>query len=242
MIFALTSRQTDAAWRCSSRFLDVWVGYQNPADDINVGSRNIYNRLADIPGVGYQGHPGVDRQSLPNHDLRPRMSTSTYGGKQETYASWDMPNGVITSQSPAAAWASSGSPDASWSDRVTRLYETLELPGSGSDYHLAINSTVDALWDSRRQDPDVLPVLERLCLLDIKLIEAHPEIGQYANGENSFSLYAPAFGHLIRLYEREGYVKEALKVAQLGVALGQRPVDAERLEMRLRELEAEDAA
>jgi hypothetical protein len=49
-------------------------------------------------------------------------------------------------------------------------------------------------------------------------------------------------GNLIRLYEREGFIAEALEIARRGVALGQEPDEVQRLEACLRDLEAEDVA
>lgn len=36
----------------------------------------------------------------------------------------------------------------------------------------------------KRQDPDALPELERLCLVDIKLLEARPDIVQFKEDED----------------------------------------------------------
>jgi hypothetical protein len=155
---------------------------------------------------------------------------------------WDMPNRVSTTQSPAASWASSGSPDASWPDVLRRLYESLELPGSASDYHFAILRTTEDLWNRRRQDPDVLPEVECLCLLDIKLVETLPGVGLSSAEDEPIILYIPAFGYLVRLYEREGFIEDALQIARRGTALGQKSDEEQRLETLLRELEAEDVA
>src|SRR5207245_3306124 len=108
--------------------------------------------------------------------LRPNISTYSINGKSRVSVMWDMGNGGSTSQSPAAAWGNFGPMDIPWPAVLRRLFEALELPGSVSDYHTAIWRTFDALWDRRRQDPDILPELERLCLLDLKLMELLPEM------------------------------------------------------------------
>lgn len=206
-----------------------------------MSKEQIFAGLSKVPGVGYECPPGIDRRALPRVNARPRISTSRLEGKPRTYVSWDLPGGGCTSQSPTSDWATSGPEDAPWPDVVRRLHEALELPGSGSDYHFALLSTTDVLWGRCRQDPDVLPVLERLCLLDIKLLEARPEIARVEREDDeSFGLHVPAFGYLIRLYEQEGMIEDALRIARRGTALGQRPADVERLEARLRDLEAED--
>jgi hypothetical protein len=214
----------------------------DPTGQDDVGKENIYNRLAEIQALGYETPPGIDRRTLPKHNLRPRISTYSFDGKKSTYVSWDIGNGVSTSQSPASDWAISGTPDAPWPDVLRRLFEALELPGSASDYHHAIWRTADGLWDRRRQDPDILPEVERLCLLDLKLMELLPEIARVSPDHIPHMVHVPATRHLIRLYEREGFIVEALEIARRGVVLGQEPAEAQRLEARLQDLEAEDAA
>ena len=207
-----------------------------------VGKETIYTRLADIQDLGYRTPPGIDRRTLPNHNLRPNISTYSFDGKPRVSVMWDMGNGGSTSQSPAAAWGNGGTMEVSWPDVLRRLYEAVELPGSISDYHNAIWRTFDALWDRRRQDPDILPELERLCLLDLKLMEFLPEMARVSPDHMPQMVHVPATRHLIRLYEREGFVADALEIARRGVALGQEPAEAQRLVARLRDLEAEDAA
>ena len=202
----------------------------------------VYTRLADMQALGYKTPPGIDRRTLPNHNLRPNISTYSFDGKPRVSVMWDMGNGGSTSQSPAAAWGNFGSMDIPWPDVLRRLFEALELPGSVSDYHIAIWRTFDALWDRRRQDPDILPELERLCLLDLKLMEFLPEMARVSPDHMPQMVHVPATRHLIRLYEREGFLAEAIEIARRGVALGQDPAEAQRLEARFRDLEAEDAA
>lgn len=222
-----------------SGFPDAMV---DPTGLDNMGKETVYTRLADMQELSYKTPPGIDRRTLPNHNLRPNISTYSFDGKPRVSVMWDMGNGGSTSQSPAAAWGNFGSMDIPWPDVLRRLFEALELPGSVSDYHTAIWRTFDALWDRRRQDPDILPELERLCLLDLKLMEFLPEMARVSPDHMPQMVHVPATRHLIRLYEREGFVAEALEIARRGVALGQEPAEAQRLEARLRDLEAEDAA
>lgn len=204
-----------------------------------MGNDAFYARLAEIQGIGHETPPGIERDALPHRDLRPKTSTVTYGGKQVSYVSWHLGN-VITSQSPASAWATSGDPKSSWPDLLRRLFEALELPGSVADYHQVILRAFDALWERRREDPDILPEVERLCLLDLKLMEIHPDLTRVFPN-TSHMVHVPATAYLIRLYEREGSIAEALDVARRGVDLGQEPSESHRLEALLRDLEAEDA-
>ncbi len=99
--------------------------------------------------------------------------------------------------------------------------EGLELPGVPSDYHFMIQSTVGELWKRRREEPAGISDVERLCWLDLDLIDARPDCVTYENDEGS-SFYAIAgFGMLINLFEREGALHEALEVAQRAERFGQ---------------------
>jgi hypothetical protein len=202
----------------------------------------VYTRLSDIPGVGYETPPGIDRRTLPNHDLRPNISTYSFDGKPTISVMWDAGNGVSTSQSPAMAWVNAAYREPLWPDMLRMTFEALELPGNAYDYHSAIRQASNALWERRRQDSDILPELERLCLLDLRLAETLPELVRPTEERLPYFVHLPAVGYLIRLYEREGFIAEALAIGRRGVALGQDPAEVERLEACLRELEAEDAA
>lgn len=207
-----------------------------------MGKETIYTRLADIQGLGYQTPPGIDRRALPGHNMRPRISKSSFDGKDRIYTYWDMGNGGSTSQSPASEWMNSGTADVPWRDVLRRLQEALELPGSASDYHQAIWRMADDFWELRRRDPDILAELERLCLLDLKLMELVPDLARVSPDYMPLMIHIPSIRHLIRIYEREGFLADAIDIARRGVALGIEPTELQRLESRIQELEAEDAA
>jgi hypothetical protein len=120
------------------------------------------------------------------------------------------------------------------------LHEVLELPGHLYDYHFAIQSTYMSIFEQRREDLAMLQEVERLCWLDIELLEAHPEMVQSELGKY---FHVRAYDILIRLYETEGDFAGALEVAEQGKRLGQEEYlakQADRLRARLAELEAED--
>jgi hypothetical protein len=203
-----------------------------------------YRRLADVPSIGYVTPSDVDRRRLPKRDLEPRIDSHEIDGERHRSLWWKRDN-VQTGQSPAAEWAQGegGDPrEVSSADLLRRLQEALELPGRPSDYHFAIMGAYEDLWLRRREEPDVLPELERLCLLDIGLLEAIPNIIRtVGNREVLPPLSAPAFSRLIYLYERNGLLEDALAIAKRGVALGQSGDDVERLSQRIASLLAEDA-
>lgn len=51
----------------------------------------------------------------------------------------------------------------------------------------------------------------------------------------------PGFQYLARLYEQEGYLKDALSVARRAAKFGQLAAEVDRLTARLENLEATDA-
>ncbi len=117
----------------------------------------------------------------------------------------------------------------------------MELPGELSDYHFAIQGTCQAVFDQRRQDFRLLEEVERLCWLDVALIEAHPSVAEYEPGK---FFRVVGYELLMRLYEGEGHFAEALEVAERSARLGQEySLDrAQRLRTRLAEFESEDEA
>lgn len=134
-----------------------------------------FRRLAEVPGVGYEGSPSVDRSQLPGHDATPKIERYNYDGERHVSVMWPMKDGS-TSASPAHRWETKprrGETEAQTALR--QLRETLELPGTLSDYHFAIQHCHDALRGDAREEPWVLEEVERLCWLDIRLIENYPQ-------------------------------------------------------------------
>ncbi len=200
-----------------------------------------FARLADLPGIGYEGHPAVDRQTLPQHDAKPEVQTFSYDGKPQRSLFWTTSTGA-SSQSPASAWASHSDPRTATADALRRLYEALELPGRPTDYHFALLGGYELLWARRRKEPAVLPELERLCLLDIRLVEKFPGIILEMIPGQQFAARVPAFHYLVYLYSREGFLEEALAIAKLGDKLGQGDHDLREIGQRIADLEQESHA
>ena len=149
-------------------------------------------------------------------------------------------DGSNTSASPANQYASERLSDTQDLRRVLLgLYEVLELPGQLSDYHFAIQNACMTIFGRRREDLALLEEVERLCWLDIELLEAHPQVAEY---EPSKFFRVLAYERLVSLYETEGDFAGALEVAERGIRLGQEhlALQAERLRARIAELEAED--
>jgi hypothetical protein len=170
---------------------------------------NWFRRLADVPGVPYDGSASIDRSTLARYNFEPTVSEFEYGGQVHRSLHWASPEGS-TSTSPAHERAFAAR-DAAPREELRRLEETLELPGELSDYHFAIQGTCQAVFNQRRTDFGLLEKVERLCWLDVALVEAYPSIAEYEPGK---FFRVVGYELLMRLYEGEGYFAEALEVAK----------------------------
>jgi len=168
-----------------------------------------------------------------------------FDGKRRESLSWPTGEGE-TSASPAKrhGFLMSNDRDESTQSRLTRMYEALELPGEAPDYHFIIQTCIEALWKRQRQEqePSLLAHIEHLCWLDIRLVEAQPDAIAYDHQGTRSYFHVLAFEYLIRLYEREGFLHEALEVAQCATRFSPDLTSAEQLRQRLDRIEAEDAS
>ena len=197
-----------------------------------------FHRLAEVPGAGYHGEPSVDRRKLRGHDAIPKGETHTFQGKRVRSLWWPQKGGG-SSASPVQVAAGRPAPDASIAAVRRRLAEVLELPGQASDYHFAIQGCVQEFWRRRRDEPDVLPHLEELCWINIRLLEARPDAVTNDQATGPRFYHVVAFGCLIQLYEREGALREALAVAERATRFEQEEDRLERIRQRLASVEAE---
>jgi hypothetical protein len=217
-----------------------------------------FRRLAEVPGVNYQSATSIDRTKLPGHDLVPKVDRYSFDGRTHESLSWPTPEGS-TSASPAAEWKTEPRKGETEAQTTLRqLQEALELPGTLSNYHFLIQGSHEALRSFAREEPWVLDEVEKLCWLDIRLINAHPSIATLEpiavddeemakviaerRGDRKF-FHVLAFHQLISMYEREGYLREALDVAKIGQKFEQCLGKVEEIEERIRLAEAQaDAA
>jgi hypothetical protein len=190
-----------------------------------------FRRLGDIPNVSFEGVPSVDPKRLRGYGAVPEIQVYDFDGKRREALWWPEAGGG-TSASPAHGRAFGDSLDATTAKLLKNVYEGLELPGEPSDYHFLVQGCVSELWKRRREEPDVLEEIEKLCKLDIQLVQAQPDAvsDQYSGEPKFYSI--PTFGILIDLYEREGFLTEALEVAELAARYGQG--DRERIDLRER--------
>lgn len=164
-----------------------------------------YNRLADVPGIGYAG-----------------------------------PSRPIKGKRPQAKLAKELQPDTSMKPErlLRRLDIALELPGEPIEYHFVIERTCELLVWLRREHPRALDEAERLALLDVKLIEACPNIIEFEPGRYH---QVQTFLRLARLYAREGELRQELEFVERGARYHQEGLAkrAEQLRARVRALEEE---
>lgn len=176
-----------------------------------------YRRLADIPGVGYAGSPGINRNRLSEHDAIPDVHRYTFEGAPSESLSWKIHNGE-TSASPANRHqASLRRGETPLQMKLRHMREAIELPGTIADYHFIIQQAIDELWHNRRQEPWILEEFEQLCWLDIRLVTRSLKEFQREDGS---LLVIYAIRYLQTLFEQEGYIREALDLAEFAITLG----------------------
>jgi len=198
-----------------------------------------FRRFGDIPSVAYQTPPSVDRRRLRESEAIPEVHVHEFEGKRKEILWWPAKDGG-GSASPAHCRAFGNSREASTVELLKNCFEGLELPGQPSDYHFLIQGCASELWKRRRREPEVLDDVEKLCLLDIRLIEAFPDSVRVEFAEEASFFRVESFSLLIELYEREGSLREALDVAERAVRYGQGIEARDRLAERLASVESED--
>jgi hypothetical protein len=184
-----------------------------------------FRHFGEIPGVAYTPPEQIDRFSLAGRDDVPEVHTFLFDGKLEETPSWPTGDGSRGgSASPAHYRAFSTFPDprnVPATAVLRNLYEGLELPGEPPDYHFLIQNAADELWRRRRNEPDLLGEVERLCWLDIGLVQARPDAASNViDGQRRFYMIT-GFWLLIPLYEERGDLSDALKVAEIASGHGQ---------------------
>lgn len=194
-----------------------------------------FHRFGDIPGVDYQTPPGIDPTKLPGYGMEPRLFASDFGDHHLESLDWNYGD-TMSSASPAQEWEAG--PGDSVEAVLTGCAQGLELPGEPSNYHFMIQGAIERLYKLRRQDSAALPELERLCWLDLALIEAWPRAVVQVDGDlTAYSVLA--FDHLIRLYETEGALHEAMDVANIAARFRQGAEHSQELAERIAAVDAE---
>ncbi|MGV9308719.1 hypothetical protein ACWDLG_35555 [Nonomuraea sp. NPDC003727] len=161
--------------------------------------------MAEVEGVGFDGSPGVDRNRLPETQIRPIKTD--YGAIY-----WPTPSGH-TSASPASSRSSADMRGMDIPSLVRWVWEGLEIPGTVSDYHFLLQGAIGRLWSARASDPSGLRFLEIFADLDLRLIEAAPR--PFLMDENDASKGYVRFSGVatwVSLLRTEGALREALAI------------------------------
>lgn len=200
-----------------------------------------FRGIGDIPGMVYRTNSRVSRASLPGIDAHPEVrSYTSYDGVVRESLWWPTHEGE-SGVPPARTWMSEvGTSELSTEALLQRLYESLELPGTASDYHFSIQGTVDTLWSRRRDEPAVRATIEELAWLNIRLIQGYPAAVTYESPDGPSFYGITSFGRLVSLYEREGAWRDALAVSDIALQFNM-SIDRETLAARVEALDAEVA-
>ena len=166
-----------------------------------------FPRFGDIPGVTYTTPSTVKLARLKQRTMRP---------EQTQYR--DTPSMLMwgsTSASPANQHFRDEDADASIEGVLTNVAEALELPGIASDYHFGIQGAIEWLYKRRHDTATVYDEVERLCWLDLQLIQSQPQaVSMERDGKTQF-FRVVAFQTLITVYSNEGALGDAVRVLDL---------------------------
>ena len=193
--------------------------------------RTIWFRcFADVAGMAWEPLVPVNERALKHRNatatvVRRKDYLDPSKGREEL--KWS--HGDEWSSSPAANHgrddeAEQRSPE----ETARRVSEVLALPGAPSDYHFAILHACKSLWSGRSRDLRSLGWIERLCLGDIAMFEAVPEVAARIDSDDqriSIDVIPawPSFNQLETIYLREGFLAEAAALqARLHALTGQR--------------------
>lgn len=193
-----------------------------------------FPRLAAVPGVDYAPPAELDVSKLRRRTARPEISR--YSDLPLTLWWGD------TTESPASAHVLADARKATTARVLRNLAEVLELPGEPADYHFAIQGVVSQLRSRGGEGPRVFAELERLCWLDLQLIQAFPEAVTYDDPDDGPQhAHVTAFKTLLDLYLTEGALGDAARVLIIAERFGQAHTPAaEKALTRIAALAAED--
>lgn len=200
-----------------------------------------FPRFAEVPGMRYEPPPNLDFSALPGRGKVPKIEYYKFEGKRRASLLWEFGD-MTTSASPAHQWETSPRASESQAAMILRqVYETLELPGILSDYHFGIQHAHEALRKYIGKEIWVASYIEKLCLMDVQLLDKYPETIVFESTKNEIHYArASAFGRLLDLYEKEGYLREALAIAKIAERLEQGSGIVEELETKINLTETED--
>jgi hypothetical protein len=202
------------------------------------GRGTWFRRFADVPSVGYPGDL-QRRARLRDRDAVPEVHELDFDGERTVSLMWNTPDGS-TSASPVHSLAFGDFRNESSEQARERVLSALELPGEIMDYHFAIQHVAELLYKRRRAEPQHLAFVEWLAWFDARLVEAHEPLFRISPESDEY-LAVFAIDFIARLYEREGYLREALAFAERFARFRPRLDTVSELRARVAQLEAEHA-
>jgi hypothetical protein len=196
-----------------------------------------YRRFGDIDSVTYEPLVAVDVAKIRGVGVEPETLHYDTGDSLWWPAIYERGGGE-TSASPVAQ-RDFGAGKWTLSRAIRYVAETVELPGTASDYHFCIQGAVEDLWKHRRESVEVLDAIERLAWLDINFVTAVPEAITWKRDGETLTYAVSSWSRLIMLYRLEGAWRDALDIALMAEAAGHRPVELDELVERVALLVAE---
>lgn len=167
-----------------------------------------------------------------DHIQELRKIVERYGEK-----SYVTEEGEVTSRSPSRRWETEPLPGETKSQTTKReLDKKLALEGTTSDYHFAIANACNIMWSYRKEEPWVIKEIEKYFLKGLELIENDPKSIMFDDKFPRIEL----FDRLIMLYEREGYIEDAVKLAKKSVEFQQSEERLHKLQEKLNAIHDED--
>ncbi len=106
--------------------------------------------------------------------------------------------------------------------------------------HFALQNCSQELQNHTGREAWVSSAVEQICRWNIDLIETHPETITYESDSGTHYFGVTAFRKLIGMYEKEGYLQEALEVARISIKFDHDVGKLEELEARLKQIKFED--
>lgn len=204
-----------------------------------------FARMGDIPGLTYEPPSPVDRSKLRGLNARPTVNRFSFDGTVRESLGWDPEDwgehgGSMSS--PCRRHLGDEYDVMPTSELLTRLWESLEVPGEPSDFHFSIQGVASTLWSRKSERASVIGWVEWLYLLDIRLVEALPSTVHYDDGYRSGYYAVTAFHELISLYTAEGYLDLATSIATRASQFEQQGQSLKELRERKALLAEEDIA
>lgn len=173
-----------------------------------------YPNLTSLIGSHYIPFVNVDTSSLRRKPLKPEITKYDLDNNTRISLMWPGLDGGETSASPAHQHGSRQI-DPNPQIVIKVMTEALELPGFANDYHIVLGEAHECLYKQRKSHPEVYELIERICLLDIVLVEQFSEeiFESYVSDQEKF-YWIPAFKRLSTMYQREGRFTEALMISK----------------------------